>query len=579
MTDDLASARKECVQYSTDNWPFASFPQRFVLKRTQVPTMVSSSGESCLHTDGHALESQADGPGPSLQIGEDNSGALRQPIDVAVVETSLRRWVTAGIAVALLATVLMGVLSWRSAGKAADDADLLTHTQVVKTALQTALLRVIDLETGARAFDATGHEFSLKPYFDGKDTIGKDLQTLRFLTADNPAQQRRLDLLKSQTSAKLDLSTEMVATRRRTGALSTAATFTESKKRMDAVRATVLEMQEEESRLLDQREEIARSERRWTKKITSGGTLVGVVFLLLAGVAIRREVNSSARIRGQLAMSNVDLERRVEQRTSVLQETEVNLRAEAQARAQSDSEVRKLNDELELRVRDRTSELEAANKELEAFTYSVSHDLRAPLRHIAGFSRMLAEECGSTIPPEGQRFLQRIQDGVRRMGVLVDDLLNLARIGRLELRQQVTGLDSLVKEVIADLKPDTEGRQVEWKVGNLPYVEGDPALLKQVFHNLLSNALKYSRPRSRGVIEIGKELQDGQPVIFVRDNGVGFNMKHADKLFGVFQRLHRDEDFEGTGVGLATVQRIVQKHGGAFGRRRNWTKAQRFTSQ
>jgi signal transduction histidine kinase len=504
-----------------------------------------------------------------LQINQDNSGALRQPIDVAVVETSLRRWVTAGIAVALLATVLMGVLSWRSAGKAAGDADLLTHTQVVKTALQTALLRVIDMETGARAFDATGHESSLKPYFDGKDTIGKDLQTLRFLTADNPAQQRRLDLLESQTSAKLELSTEMVATRRRTGALSTAATFTESKERMDAVRATVLEMQEEESRLLDQREEIARSERRWTKKITSGGTLVGVVFLLLAGVAIRREVNNSARIRGQLAVSNVDLERRVEQRTSVLQETELNLRAQAQQLAESEAVVRNLNDELELRVRDRTSELEAANKELEAFTYSVSHDLRAPLRHIAGFSRMLAEECGSAIPSEGQRFLQRIQDGVRRMGVLVDDLLNLARIGRLELRMQVTGLDSLVKEVIADLKPDAEGRQVEWKVGSLPYVEGDPALLKQVFHNLLSNALKYSRPRSRGVIEIGKEDQDGQPVIFVRDNGVGFNMKHADKLFGVFQRLHRDEDFEGTGVGLATVQRIVQKHGG-----RIWAEAE-----
>jgi signal transduction histidine kinase len=531
--------------------------------------MVSSSGASCLHTDGHALQSRAEGPGPSLQINPDNAGALPQPIDNAVVETSLRRWVTAGIAVALLATVFMGVLSWRSADKAVVDADWVAHTQAVKTALQTALLRVIDVETGARAFDATGEESFLNPYFDGKQAIGNDLEKLRHLTADNPGQQRRMNLLESQTGAKLEFSTSVVAIRRQTGVPSHAAAFLESKKRMDAVRATVLKMQEEETTLLDQREEIARGERRWTKKITSGGTLVGVVFLLLAGVAIGREVNNSARIRGQLAVSNVELERRVEQRTAVLQETELNLRAEAQARAQSDSEVRNLNDELELRVRDRTSELETANKELEAFSYSVSHDLRAPLRHIAGFSKMLSEECGSALPSEGQRFLQRIQDGVRRMGVLVDDLLNLARIGRLELRMQVTGLDSLVKEVVADLKPDTEDRQVEWKVGVLPYVEGDPALLKQVFHNLLSNALKYSRPRSRGVIEIGKEDQDGQPVIFVRDNGVGFNMKHADKLFGVFQRLHRDEDFEGTGVGLATVQRIVQKHGG-----RIWAEAQ-----
>jgi signal transduction histidine kinase len=231
-------------------------------------------------------------------------------------------------------------------------------------------------------------------------------------------------------------------------------------------------------------------------------------------------------------------------------------------RSQAEQEVRRLNDELEQRVIQRTAQLEAANKELEAFTYSVSHDLRAPLRHISGFSKILTEEYGPSLAPEAQHHLQRIQEGTRRMGLLVDDLLNLGRVGRHEVRLQVTGLNSIVNEVVAELRPEYEGRQVEWKIGSLPFVECDPALMKQVFQNLLSNAVKFTRPRSNATIEVGQKDQEGTPVVFVRDNGVGFNIKYADKLFGVFQRLHRPEDFEGTGVGLATVQRIIQKHGG-----------------
>jgi light-regulated signal transduction histidine kinase (bacteriophytochrome) len=199
----------------------------------------------------------------------------------------------------------------------------------------------------------------------------------------------------------------------------------------------------------------------------------------------------------------------------------------------------------------------------------VSHDLRAPLRHMSGFTKILVEDFGPSLPADAQRYLQRIEQGALRMGLLVDELLNLTHVGRQSLAVQVTGLGSIVKDVQSLLGPEAEGRKVEWKIGDLPFVECDPTLVRLVFQNLIGNALKYSRPRSPAVIEIGQMEKDGQLVIFVRDNGVGFSMKYADKLFGVFQRLHRPEDFEGTGVGLATVQRIVQKHGG-----RVWTEAE-----
>jgi PAS domain S-box-containing protein len=233
------------------------------------------------------------------------------------------------------------------------------------------------------------------------------------------------------------------------------------------------------------------------------------------------------------------------------------------------AELQQLNQQLDERVRDRTSELQAANRELEAFSYSVSHDLRAPLRHISGFSKILSEEYGPTLPQHAQHQLQRIQEGTRRMGELIDDLLNLSRVGRHELQSQVISLENLVRQVMSDLEPECESRDIHWKIENLPCVACDGALLKQVFQNLLSNALKFTRPRRQAVIEVGCGEQQGVPAIFVRDNGVGFNMKYAGKLFGVFQRMHRTEDFEGTGVGLATVQRIVQKHGG-----RVWAEAE-----
>jgi PAS domain S-box-containing protein len=220
-------------------------------------------------------------------------------------------------------------------------------------------------------------------------------------------------------------------------------------------------------------------------------------------------------------------------------------------------------------LQQRTAQLEAANKELEAFSYSVSHDLRSPLRAIDGFSRILLEEYAPQLPAEASRYLDLVRSNTQKMGELVDDLLAFSRLGRQPLKKQSLSPEGIVRESLEDLSPEQAGRQVEIVLGALPDCEADPALLKQVFVNLISNALKFTRQRDVAHIEIGSEEKDGRPAYYVRDNGVGFDMQYVGKLFGVFQRLHRAEDYEGTGVGLAIVQRIVSRHGG-----RAWAEAE-----
>jgi PAS domain S-box-containing protein len=233
-------------------------------------------------------------------------------------------------------------------------------------------------------------------------------------------------------------------------------------------------------------------------------------------------------------------------------------------------EIRELNNNLEDRIAKRTEQLEAANRELEAFSYSVSHDLRTPLRHISGFARILVNDFGAEMTGEAREHLQHIEDAVLRMGLLVDGLLSMAILRRRPLRLSPTELNRLIAEVISVLAPECEGREVEWRIGRLPVLDCDPVLMSQVFQNLLSNALKYSSGRSPAVIEVDTIQEPGQPVIvLVRDNGAGFDMRYARKLFGMFQRLHTASEFAGTGVGLATVHRIIQKHGGLI-----WAEAE-----
>jgi signal transduction histidine kinase len=252
----------------------------------------------------------------------------------------------------------------------------------------------------------------------------------------------------------------------------------------------------------------------------------------------------------------VAIRRRIEDQ---LRHARDRLEVQLELSRQRENEILRLSHELAKRA----AELETSNKELESFSYSVSHDLRAPLRHVVGFSELLQKQAPASLDDKSRRYIQTILESAKRMGNLIDDLLAFSRIGRTETRRTLFSLEQLVKEVVADIRQETAGRDISWKIKALPVCYGDRSMLKLAVANLVSNAVKFTSIRTRAEIEIGSEdVNKNEIEIFVRDNGAGFDMQYVNKLFGVFQRLHLPEQFEGTGIGLAIVQRIVTRHGG-----------------
>ncbi len=296
-----------------------------------------------------------------------------------------------------------------------------------------------------------------------------------------------------------------------------------------------------------------------------------------------------------LKKAHDDLERRVEERTAELVSANKQLKREVKERKQAEedleemtkersaelnkriSEVEQLNNAMLNLLEDRrisnesleikTQQLAAANKDLDAFAYSVSHDLRAPLRAIVGFSRMLMEDYGDKLDEEGQRKLNVIQNSAQDMGQLIDDLLAFSRLGRKAISMSAINMGRLAEEVFERLRLNASGQTVRLNIQDLSPAYGDRALIREVFVNLISNAIKFTKPAEVAVVEISGKTEEKEILYSVKDNGVGFDMKYADKLFQVFQRLHSTEEFEGTGVGLALVQRIIHRHGG-----RVWAK-------
>lgn len=260
----------------------------------------------------------------------------------------------------------------------------------------------------------------------------------------------------------------------------------------------------------------------------------------------------------EVLVLTLDLEQRVAERTAELSQTNQELVKEIAERKRAEEEVNRLNQALERRA----TLLETANSELEAFSYSVSHDLRAPLRHISGFADMLQEDAADALDENARLYLNKIRTAAEKMATLIEELLRFSRLSRTQLSWASLDVNKLIDDVLADFQPEIGDRNVVWKRTRLPKVTADAPMLRQVFVNLISNALKYTRPREQAEIEIGCTDRAADTVFFVRDNGVGFDPQYAKNLFGVFQRLHGEKEFEGVGIGLANVRRIVARHGG-----------------
>ena len=456
---------------------------------------------------------------------------------------------TAVLLVAVAIVVMNTWLAFRSIDVLVASENWVQHTLEVINQVERIMSSAKDAETGNRGFLITGDDRFLQPYTDALRDLPGELDTFNSLTGDNRSQQDRLVELRAVAEERLKHLGKGIEEKRRGTSINEIHLLMLSgtgKAEMDHMRRISDEMEAEERRLLVVRVEDVRSNSqraRWTVALASALDLI-LLILVFRYLAKEREM-------------------RIERERAAALLAIAKLETEAKA-----AEVQKLNEELEERVRLRTAELETTNRELEAFSYSVSHDLRSPLRTIDGFSLALEEDYAGAVDEIGKDYIRRVRTGVQRMGQLIDALLQLSRITRAELLREHFDMREVALSVVAEIELGMQvtngtaagATPVEFKVSGGPDAFGDPKLIRVALENLFGNAVKFSSKVAAPAVEFG---WDGEAKAwFVRDNGAGFDMFYAGKLFNAFNRLHGDKDFKGSGIGLATVARVVRRHHG-----------------
>jgi signal transduction histidine kinase len=441
------------------------------------------------------------------------------------------------------ALVVVGLNTWlafRSISSLIQSEYWVDHTWQSINQVERIMSSAKDAETGNRGYLITGDAEYLAPYLAAQRDLPSELAHFQALTSDSPSQQARLQEMRVAIERRLSLLQQGIDLRRTESKDSSHALILTGtgKTQMDHLRGIADQMEAEEHRLLVERTAVARSGGRQARYTLTLASCLDFLLVLLMLRYFSRE-------RRMRVASELDAERLAV------------ARAEAEERA---DEVRTLNATLENRVKLRTAELETINRELEAFSYSVSHDLRAPLRTIDGFSLALEEDYATLVDDAGRDYIRRVRNGVQRMGLLIDALLQLSRITRADLSREDVDLSQLAESIAADIKEQSPAGNVNFRIERGLHVSADPRLLRIALENLMGNAVKFSSKVADPTVVFGWDAEE--KAWFVRDNGAGFDMFYADKLFNAFNRLHGDKDFTGSGIGLATVARVVHRHQG-----------------